>query len=267
MTTSWEVKTFIAAGGLDPSAGAGLAADLAAATAFGVIALPVATSLTAQSSIGAIASHPVDPTIIVEQLNALYDDFRPGVLKVGLAGSAPVAGLLADFARAHGMTLVVDPVLRASSGLALVDEKTQTVIRDKLAPAAFLLTPNTVEATALTGIEIATVDDAVRAARRLHEAGGANILVTGGDLATGDEVIDTLYNENGVAIFTAPRLNGNVRGTGCSLAAAAAARLALGDGVEQAIKAARAYVAQVIAQAVQVGHGARQGLYNRPDAN
>jgi hydroxymethylpyrimidine kinase/phosphomethylpyrimidine kinase len=251
------------AGGLDPSAGAGLAADLAAAAAFGVIGLPVATSLTAQSSLGAIASYPVEPAIIAEQLEGLYADFRPSVIKIGLAGSAAIGNTLADFAQANKITVVVDPVLRASSGLELADQATQAVIRDRLAPAAWLLTPNSTEAASLTGLPVETTGDAVQAARRLFEAGAANVLVTGGHLPTGHEVIDTLYNENGVTTFKAPRLTGNVRGTGCSLAAAAAARLALGDDIEQAISAAREYVAGMISGAVQAGGGAKQHLGRR----
>ena len=260
MTISRTVKTFIAAGGLDPSAGAGLAADLAAAWALGVVALPIATALTVQNSHRAAASYPVDPAVVTEQLEAVYEDFQPALLKTGLVGSAVIATELAEFARSRNLRLVVDPVMRASSGLALVDGEAQAAIKRSLAPAAFVLTPNIKEAAALTDLDIESPADAAEAARQLHEAGAANVLVTGGHLGTGDEIIDTLYNKNGVTTFKAPRLPGNVRGTGCALASAVAARLTIGDDTTAAIIAARAYVARVIEQAVQAGQGARQGL-------
>ncbi len=260
MTISRTVKTFIAAGGLDPSAGAGLAADLAAGWAFGVIGLPIATALTVQNSYKAAASHAVDPAIVTEQLEAVYEDYMPAILKTGLVGSEEIATELAEFARSRNLRLVVDPVIRASSGLALADAGAQAAIKNILAPGAFVLTPNIMEASALTSLDIESLADAVAAAQQLHEAGAANVLVTGGHLETGDEVIDTLYNENGVTTLKAPRLPSKVRGTGCALSAAIAARLALGDNAEAAITAGRAYVARVIEQAVQAGQGARQGL-------
>ncbi len=260
MTTSRTVKTFIAAGGLDPSAGAGLAADLAAAWSFGVIALPIATALTVQNSQQARASYPVNVAVVREQLETVYEDFQPSILKTGLVGSALLAVALAEFASSRGLRLVVDPVLRASSGLDLADQAALAAIKTTLVPNAFVLTPNAMEAASLTGLTVTSLAEAAAAARQLYQTGVSNVLITGGHLTTGDEVIDTLYNENGVSTFKSPRSCGNVRGTGCALASAVAARLALGDDVTVAIIAARAYVARVIEQAVPAGQGSRQGL-------
>jgi hydroxymethylpyrimidine/phosphomethylpyrimidine kinase len=232
-------------GGLDPSGGAGLSADLEALAAVGAGGYPVAAAITAQGPRGARAFVPVRPWLVVEQIDALLDDLagpgRPRAVKTGMLGTGAVARALAerlgrrDLAR---LPLVVDPVLAASSGLSLF--RSRSAAPRALGPLlerAALVAPNLAELAALAGAEVPDDEAAVAAARRLPCRA---VLVKGGHRA-GDPV-DLLVRGRTVTRFPGRRRPGTARGTGCRLASAIAGLLARGEALEDAIRGAKKVV-------------------------
>jgi hydroxymethylpyrimidine kinase/phosphomethylpyrimidine kinase len=255
------VKSVIVAGGLDPSGGAGLSADIMAVQTAGVLALPIATALTVQDSANAYSSYPVAADIIEEQLAIVVDDFRPAYLKLGLAGSAETAERLAEFVSNYGLKLVLDPVMASSGGAILVDAATKAILAECLVPRSFLVTPNCMEAETLTGQRVTSREEARQAAVKLKEMGAGNVLITGGHLSkeSGTGCVDYLYNGSDFTEFSAPREGGGgIRGTGCHLASAITAYLAQGCELGVAVSKAKVYVTTMINQSVKCGQGARQ---------
>ena len=251
------IVSMILAGGLDPSAGAGLAADLAAAEEFGVAGLPVATALTIQDSKQCYKMIPVEPGTVTAQLEAVYTDARPRVIKIGLLGSADMAGTLADFIEKRCLTAIIDPVIAPTAGDRFADDATIEVLKQRLLALSLLVTPNVDEASEIGGKRIATVKDAEQAAERLRDRGAEYVLIKGIQ-DRNDLVTDILVGPDEKILFSGKQRSGEVRGTGCSLAAAAAACLALGYDMANAVREAVDYAGRKRGEAVQIGHGAKQ---------
>jgi hydroxymethylpyrimidine/phosphomethylpyrimidine kinase len=228
--------------GLDPTGGAGLAADDEAIREAGARAWLVAAALTAQGPKGARGAFPVTPELLVAQVDALLDGARPRALKTGMLGSGANARALADRLGRVRAPLVVDPVLSATSGLSLFDGKPAD-LAPLLAHAA-LATPNWPELEALAGRALASEEEAVRAARELPARA---VLVKGGHRE--GPPVDLLVRGRKVTRFTGRRRPGTARGTGCRLASGIAARLALGEALEDAVRAAKRYVERYLDRA------------------
>jgi hydroxymethylpyrimidine/phosphomethylpyrimidine kinase len=246
--------------GSDPSGGAGLQADLAAFAAFGCHGAAVVAGLTVQGSEGVRAVRPVEDGFVAAQLDALFVDHPPAAAKTGMLASADAVRGVADaFRRRADVPLIVDPVVRSSSGAALADAAAAAALRDELLPLAALVTPNADEAAELTDIEVAGLDGAVAAARRLVAAGAKAALVKGGHWG-GDDATDVLVaaDARDPVIFTRPRIRRDrrVRGTGCALSAAIAAGLARGLPLARAVQVAGDWVHAGIARAFETGPGA-----------
>ncbi len=238
-------------GGLDPTGGAGIQADIETLGALGARALTLVTALTAQNTtnIDAILPTPVD--FFTRQLEVLLSDIKPNAIKIGLLGSdqllPPIRRLLANF----DGPIVLDPVLRAGGGFETGDQALCQQLREEILPLITLITPNRFEARCLTGEEQHAV-----AAADLIDAGAAAVLVTGADEATGDSLCNTLYSRGHKPLdFSWPRLAHDYHGSGCTLASACAARLALGDDLPAAVAAAQAHTWHALAQARQIGRG------------
>jgi hydroxymethylpyrimidine/phosphomethylpyrimidine kinase len=234
----------LVAAGLDPSGGAGLVADLEALRAAGATGWTVATALTAQGPSGARVMEPVAPGLVLRQIDALLEGARerPRALKTGMLGSPENVQALAvrfDERPLAGIPLVVDPVLRSSSGLALLEPRRRSpiaVLGPLLARAA-LATPNWPELEALAGGPLASEAEAVAAARALPARA---VLVKGGHRE--GEPVDLLVRRRSVVRFRGRRRPGTARGTGCRLASAVAGLLARGVDLEDAIRWAKRYV-------------------------
>jgi hydroxymethylpyrimidine/phosphomethylpyrimidine kinase len=231
------------AAGLDPSGGAGLVADLEALAAVGARGWAVATALTAQGPKGARGFEPVSDALLLAQIDALLAGReRPRALKTGMLGSARLVRALADRFAARDLArvpLVVDPVLVASSGASLFDAEGGG-LAEALAPLlarARLATPNLLELAALTGLEVATDDAAIAAARSLPCRA---VLVKGGHRAGAP--IDLLVEGRRVTRLPGRRRSGTARGTGCRLASALAGLIARGATLEQAARGAKRVV-------------------------
>ncbi len=236
--------------GLDPSAGAGLAADLEALAAVGARGWPVAAALTAQGPAGVKGWSPVPEELLLAQVDALLEgveqEDRPGAVETGMLGTgALVAALVARLGRKDltKVPLVVDPVLLSSSGTLLLDTGEVPPV-EALAPLlerARLLTPNLPELAALTGLDVSTDAAAVKAARRLPSKA---VLVKGGHREGAP--VDLLVEGRKVTRFEGTRRPGTARGTGCRLASAIAGLLALGAPLHEAVEGGRAVVARYL---------------------
>ncbi|MFY0638256.1 bifunctional hydroxymethylpyrimidine kinase/phosphomethylpyrimidine kinase [Maricaulis maris] len=248
--------------GSDSGGGAGIQADIKAITAMGGFAATAITAITVQNTLGVSAIHPVPLDILRGQIDAVLDDIGADVIKTGMLANADVVTLVADRLRAcePSVPLVLDPVMVATSGDALVDDGTEAAIRDRLLPLAFLVTPNIPEAEKLTGLVVEDISGQLDAANRLVEMGARAALVKGGHLK-GNVVTDVLVSARGMELMERPRLPGrNTHGTGCTLASAIAGLLAEGAALPDAVRRAGDYLHEAIARAP--GFGAGHGPVN-----
>jgi len=248
--------TVLVVAGNDPSGGAGIAADLQAISALGAHPAPVITALTVQDTVDASRVEAVAAELVAAQMTAVLADLPVAALKIGLLATAAIAAAVAEvLARHPGLPVVLDPVLVAAGGARLAEDDLVDAIIADLCPLTTLLTPNALEIRRLApGFDTATARaDALRA------AGCRFVLAKGGDEAdTGRrEVVNTLYGPNGMQPFRWPRLDGTFHGSGCTLASACAARIALGDTVEDAVAHAQADTHAWLEQSFRPGRGQR----------
>ena len=243
-------------GGSDSGGGAGIQADIKTVTALGGYAATAVTAVTVQDTLRVHRIHPIPPEIVAAQIEAVLADLGADAVKTGMLGSAAtVAAVLASLDHARELPLVVDPVMVASVGAALMDPDALDGMRRLIARAA-LVTPNAPEAEALTGLAVLTTDDLRRAGERLLSAGVSAALMKGGHVA-GDTVIDVLMTQTGETLFEGPRVSTrHTHGTGCTLASACATGLAQGLPLAEAVARAWAYTAEAIARAPGLGAGA-----------
>lgn len=233
--------------GSDCSAGAGLQADLKTFQHFGVHGLTAVTCIVSETANCVRQVHPVPVALVCDQIALLLDSFPVAAVKTGMLFSAAhvraVAGVLAGY---PGITVVVDPVMIASTGDALLEPEAVALYQELLLPLARLITPNLPEAERLLGAAIADAAGLESAARTLAARYGTAVLLKGGHLA-GPDCLDFLVADGEEFHFTAPRLDlPGSHGTGCTLAAAVAARLALGEPLPAAVAAAKAYLTETL---------------------
>ena len=242
--------------GSDSGGGAGLQADLKAVTALGGFAATAVTALTVQNTLGVSGVHPVPAAFVTAQARAVLDDIGADALKTGMLGDlAMVETVAAILDSAPGVPAVVDPVMTAKGGAALLADEAMDAVRQLMVPRATLLTPNAPEAEALTGIAVETTDDQRRAGEALLALGAGAVLMKGGHLS-GDRLTDILITPSGETLFEADRIDTrHTHGTGCTLASACAAGLAQGMSLEAAVARAWAYVQEAIARAPGLGRG------------
>ncbi len=256
---SAAIPNVLSIAGSDPSGGAGIQADLKTFSALGVYGMAALSGLTAQNTCGVSAIEPLPPAFVAAQIDAVFADIRVDAVKLGMLGGADVVAAVADRLRHwRPPVLVVDPVMVAKGGAALLADAAVQRLREELLPLATVLTPNLPEAAVLLGIAPPADLPAMReAARALHALGPAWVLLKGGHLP-GMDCTDLLYDGCAFTPLPARRLpTANTHGTGCTLAAAIAAHLARGLAVPQAVARAKAYLTAAIAAAdtLDVGHG------------
>ena len=242
--------------GSDSGGGAGLQADLKAVTALGGFAATAVTAVTVQNTLGVSGVHPVPAEIVTAQARAVLDDIGADALKTGMLGDvAMVETVAAILDTVPGIPAVVDPVMTAKGGAALLAKEAMEAVRSLMIPRAWLLTPNAPESEALTGLPVRTPDDQRRAGEALLALGARAVLMKGGHLE-GGRVVDLLIAPSGETLFEAGRIDTrHTHGTGCTLASACAAGLAQGLTLEAAVARAWAYVQEAIARAPGLGAG------------
>lgn len=243
--------------GSDSGGGAGIQADIKTVTALGGYAMTAITALTAQNTLGVEAIHDVPAEFVAKQIEMVLGDIGADVVKIGMLGNADVidavAGALATLA--PDVPVVLDPVMVAKGGAALLRESAVAALRERLIGGAALLTPNVPEAEALSGEAAADADELERLGRALLAMGPKAVLMKGGHLE-GDNVTDVLVTPAGAERFAGPRIaTRHTHGTGCTLASACAVGLAQGMELVVAVKRARAYVVEAIRTAPGYGKG------------
>jgi hydroxymethylpyrimidine/phosphomethylpyrimidine kinase len=241
--------------GSDSGGGAGIQADIKTVTALGGYAATAITAVTVQNTLGVTAVHQIPLEVIAGQARAVLSDLGADTIKTGMLGSTEIVELVATLIEEAGVPAVVDPVMIAKGGAALLDANAVQAVRALLVPRAALLTPNAPEAEALTGLPCATTDDLRRAGEALLAAGARAVLMKGGHIE-GEEVTDLLITAAGETAFTGPRIETrHTHGTGCTLASACATGLAQRLSLEQTVARAWAYVGEAIRRAPGLGSG------------
>ena len=242
--------------GSDSGGGAGIQADLKTFHRFAVFGTSAITAITSQNTLGVNGWVALEPSFVRSQIDAVATDLRPAAVKTGMLGTSDIVTAVASAIREHKLTaFVLDPVMAATSGDPLLDDAAVARVRTDLTPLAALITPNLDEVRMLLGTRPCDADTMARAAETLvRDLGARAALVKGGHL-DGSDVFDVLYDGD-VRVFRRSRIaTTSTHGTGCTLSAAVAARLAVGDILHDAVDTALAYVHRAIATAPGLGAG------------
>jgi len=254
------MRTALTIAGSDSGGGAGIQADLKTFAALGVYGTCAITAVTAQNTMGVTASTTLEADLVTAQIEAVAGDITIHATKIGmLATAAIVEAVVAAIEEVELPLVVADPVMLAKSGQRLLDEDGVQALRTELLPLVRLVTPNLPEAEALTGRRIQSLADARDAARRIQDLGARAVLVKGGHgsyAPNPDVIVDLLLDDDAFHEFRTPKIaTKNTHGTGCTLASAIAAYLALDHTLPDAVARAQQYVAGAIAHALPIGHG------------
>jgi hydroxymethylpyrimidine/phosphomethylpyrimidine kinase len=255
-TTLMRGRVLIVAGS-DSSGGAGLQADVKTATALGAYAMTAVTAVTVQNTKGVTGIHAIPVETVVAQIRAVLADIGADVVKTGMLGSGDLIDTVHALLKreAPDAPLVVDPVMVAKGGAALIDRNAVHAMKTRLIPRATLITPNLPEAEVLTGRKIETLQAMREAVKPLLDLGAKAVLLKGGHLP-GDALVDIYAGPDGTQEWSAARIaTRHTHGTGCTLASAIATGLAQGLGAVDSIARARAYVRRAIETAPGLGAG------------
>lgn len=242
--------------GSDSGGGAGIEADLKTFTVLGVYGMVALTSVTAQNTVGVTGVHDLPPDFVAKQIEAVACDIGVDAAKTGMLSNAAIVEAVADSIERHGIrTLVVDPVMVAKSGDALLHASARDALVKRMLPLTTVLTPNIPEAEVLAGCAIETGAQVREAARRIHALGPRWVLMKGGHLE-GDYAVDVLFDGTGFEEFCAERIDtGNTHGTGCTYSSAITAYLAKGNPVPESVAMAKEYLTQAIRHSFSLGSG------------
>jgi hydroxymethylpyrimidine kinase/phosphomethylpyrimidine kinase len=259
MKQSMPIPNVLSIAGSDPSGGAGIQADLKTFGALGCYGMAAITSLTAQNTQGVTAIQPVPPDFVAAQIDTIFADIDVASVKLGLLATPEILTRIAQRLTYHqARSIVLDPVLVATSGDRLGSDGLVEAMCIHLAPMAAVITPNLPEAAALSGLPLANSLSEIRAtAVRILDQGFSHVLIKGGHAQT-QEATDYLFSRSQEHVFSAPRINTrNTHGTGCTLSSAIAAFLAKGLSLPEAITSAKNYLTRALQQAdeLNVGHG------------
>jgi hydroxymethylpyrimidine/phosphomethylpyrimidine kinase len=246
------IKKVLSIAGSDPSSGAGIQVDLKVFQALGAYGMAVPAALTVQNSGGVEAVEPVSPSLLAKQIEALLSDITPDAVKTGMLLTKQNVIAVARSMREYTVRdLVIDPVLRSSSGKALLLPAAISSLKKELFPLARIITPNIPEAEALTSIAIRSDQDMDHAAGILLDMGPAYVLIKGGHLQ--GAAVDTLYGGKTVMSFSTNRRKGDFHGTGCLLSAAITVFISQGLSVEKAVEKAKLRVDRMLRTAKPIG--------------
>ena len=251
------MKVVLSIAGSDSGGGAGIQTDLHAFAAHALHGATAITAITAQNSTGVLAWATVEPSLVEAQIDAVASDMAVAATKTGMLGTAAIVEAVVRAVRRNRVgPLVVDPVMVARSGDALVDASARRAYVELLFPLAAVITPNLLEAEALLGQPVRDVAAMREAARALWALGPAAVLVKGGGMAASGEAVDVLFDGRETLEISAPRIDTpHTHGTGCTLSAAIAARLAWGQPIGEAIRGAKDYLTEGLRRAHAVGKG------------
>ncbi len=250
-----RLRTALSIAGSDPTGGAGIQADLKTMTMNGVFAMSAITAMVAENTLGVAGIQESTPEFLELQLDCVFTDIYPDAVKVGMVSSEPLIRAIAGKLRRYGARhVVVDPVMVATAGSALMEGGALGALKRELLPLAEVITPNIPEAGALSGMEIRSASDMERAAGAIFESCGAAVLVKGGHALR--DANDYLYSADGGRWFEGRRIdNPNTHGTGCTLSSAIAANLAKGYALEASVARAKEYLSGALSAMLDLGGG------------
>ena len=250
-----KMKTALTVAGSDCSGGAGIQADLKTMTMNGVYAMSAITALTAQNTTGVRAIQESTPEFLKQQLDAIFQDIYPDAVKIGMVSSCKLIRVIADRLKYYdAKNVVVDPVMVATSGSALMKTDAVRTLVEELIPLASLVTPNVPEAEILSGLTIKTKEDMMTAAKQLGDRYHCAVLLKGGHSI--NDANDLLYANGKLMWFEGKRIdNPNTHGTGCTLSSAIAANLAKGFTLAESVQRAKNYISGALGAMLDLGKG------------
>ena len=248
-------KTALTIAGSDSSGGAGIQADIKTMTMSGVYAMSAITALTAQNTTGVRAIQESTPEFLKQQIDAVFEDIRPDAVKIGMVASSELIRVIADRLRYYdAKNIVVDPVMVATSGSALMKTEAVQTLLVELLPLAAVVTPNIPEAQVLSGLTIESKTDMEAAARKIGDSHGCAVLLKGGHSI--HDANDLLYADGELTWFEGKRIdNPNTHGTGCTLSSAIASNLAKGYPLYESVRRAKDYISGALAAMLDLGQG------------
>ena len=250
------MKKALSIAGSDCSGGAGIQADIKTMTMNGVYAMSAITAMTAQNTTGVYAIQESSPDFLKQQLDAIFEDIRPDAVKIGMVSSSELTEVIAErleFYKAEN--IVVDPVMVATAGSALMKTDAVRTLCNRLLPLATVITPNIPEAQVLSACEITGRTEMEKAAKQIGDTYGCAVLLKGGHSV--NDASDLLYTKGRMVWFEGRRIdNPNTHGTGCTLSSAIAANLAKGMDLEHSIKKAKEYISGALEAMLDIGKGA-----------
>lgn len=249
------MKTALSIAGSDSCGGAGIQADIKTMTLNGVYAMSAITAMTAQNTTGVRAIEESTPKFLKDQIDAVFEDIFPDAVKIGMVASAELIRVIAErLTYFKAENVVVDPVMVATSGSALIKTDAVAALEKELFPTATLITPNIPEAEVLTGMTVSSRDDMVKAAEKLSAAYGCAVLIKGGHGV--NDATDLLYEQGGIKWLEGRRINNpNTHGTGCTLSSAIAANLAKGYSLFDSVYKAKEYITGALSAMLDLGQG------------
>ena len=250
-----KMKTALTIAGSDSSGGAGIQADIKTMTMNGVYAMSAITALTAQNTLGVKAIEETTPEILKLQLDAVFEDIFPDSVKIGMVSSSKLIDVIVDRLKYYNAkNIVVDPVMVATSGSALIKTDAIDALVIKLLPLATLVTPNIPEAEILSDMKISDKEDMISAAKYIGDSYGCSVLLKGGHSI--NDANDLLYENGNMVWFGGKRIdNPNTHGTGCTLSSAIASNLAKGLNLAESVKKAKEYISHALLEGLDLGNG------------
>ena len=249
------MRTALTIAGSDSSGGAGIQADIKTMTANGVFAMSAITALTAQNTTGVAEIMEASPEFLKQQIDCIFTDIRPDAVKIGMVSSAELIIAIAEkLAEYQAENIVVDPVMVATSGAKLISDDAIDTLKERLLPMADILTPNIPESEVLSGMEIRTEEDMIKAAEKISENYHCAVLLKGGHQL--NDANDLLYRNGSYRWFYGKRIdNPNTHGTGCTLSSAIASNLAKGFDMDTSVERAKAYISGALGAMLDLGKG------------
>lgn len=250
-----SMKNCLTIAGSDCSGGAGIQADIKAMCANGVYAMSVITSVVAENTSRVISVYDLPDTVIEQQIDAVFEDIAVDGVKVGMIKSSSIMQAIAKkLGQYKPNIVVVDPVMSAKDGCALMEEAALKTLKEEIIPITTLLTPNIPEAQLIANTEINSMKDIFKCAKIIYSFGTQAVLIKGGHYS--GEPVDILYDGKGFYKFTSPRINTkNTHGTGCTLSSAITAFLVQGYSVKEAVLMGKRYIYNTIKNSLPIGRG------------
>ena len=257
-----KMKTALTIAGSDCSGGAGIGADIKTMTMNGVYAMSAITALTAQNTTGVRAIQETTPEFLKQQIDAVFEDIFPDSVKIGMVSSSELISVIADRLKYHkAKNIVVDPVMVATSGSALMKTDAVETLTKELLPIATLVTPNIPEAEVLSALAIETKEDMEKTAKVIGDAHNCAVLLKGGHNI--NDANDLLYADREYYWFEGKRIdNPNTHGTGCTLSSAIASNLAKGFALAESVQRAKEYISSALSAQLDLGQGSGPMMHN-----